>query len=109
MFRALLIKRLLAQFKNHKTYNDPDYLAFITDKFGLIHQDLNVTWNKEIEQRRVMLKEMFTLNQDLDVDGEMTPVSRPTQQSEAEMVRWLHEELGISFKDKAKIDQLSLV
>lgn len=52
---------------------------------------------------------MFTLNQDLDVDGEMTPVSRPTQQSEAEMVRWLHEELGINFKDKAKIDQLSLV
>lgn len=37
LFKAILLKKLLDSFKNYKTYNTPEFLEQVTDKFSLLH------------------------------------------------------------------------
>jgi hypothetical protein len=59
LFKALLVKKLLKKFENYKTYNTPEFLEQMTDKFSLLHSDLNVTWDDEMEQRRRFLNDFW--------------------------------------------------
>jgi len=59
LFKAILAKKFLKSFENYKTYNTPEFLEQVTDKFSLLHSDLNMTWDDEMKQRRIYLNDFW--------------------------------------------------
>jgi hypothetical protein len=53
-------KQVVAQSRpNFKTYNDPEFLQHVSDKFSLNHSDLNVMNEGELDKHRHFVNQVF--------------------------------------------------